>query len=130
MTTETNALTASRVHDVFMDCLFRDGEDTTNYIEAEGIVQNVGFHPGRIEAHREDIHELLAELPDTFKQSGGGGHSFLEACMDRHGIHWAEHPAIEQLIQLGIAIDEVAYLMPRDMWHILPGSMPYFIVKQ
>ncbi|HEX7484447.1 MAG TPA: hypothetical protein VF281_04850 [Candidatus Saccharimonadales bacterium] len=114
-----------------MDCLFRDGEDTTNYVVAEGIVQTVGFHPGRLEEHREEIHEMLAELPDSFKQSAGGGMSFLNACMDRHENQWTGvHQTQEQLVQLGIGIEEASYLLPREMWGMLPGGMPYIIVKQ
>ena len=51
MTTDTNILTADRVNSIFMDCLFKDGEDTSGHIVAEGIVQTVGLHPGRVEVH-------------------------------------------------------------------------------
>lgn len=131
MTTSTNILTDDRVNIVFMDCLFKDGEDTSNHILAEGIVQAVGFHPGRIEEHRQEIHDMLAELPDTFKTGSGGGWSFLNACFDKHGNQWTgAHQTQEQLVQLGIAIGEIEYLLPREMWAVFPGGMPYFVVKQ
>ena len=131
MNTDTEVLTAQHVEAVFMDCLLKDGEDTSDHIVAEGIVRTVGFHPDRIEEHRQEIHDMLAELPDEFKTSGGGGYSFLNACMDKHGNQWTGlHLTQEQLVQLGIAIGEVEYCLPRDMWVAFPGGMPYFIVKQ
>jgi len=131
MATDIEILTGDHVNDVFVDCLFKDGEDTTEHIMAEGIVRTVGFHPGRIEEHRQEIHDMLAELPNEFKISGGGGMSFLNACMDKHGNQWTGmHLSQEQLIQLGIAIGEVEYCLPREMWGAFPGGMPYFMVKQ
>ena len=131
MSTDTEVLTPQHVEAVFMDCLFIDGEDTSDHIVAEGIVRTVGFHPGRIEQHRQEIHDMLAELPDEFKTSGVGGYSFLNACMDKHGNQWTGmHQTQEQLVQLGIAIGEVEYCMPRDMWVAFPGGMPYIMVKQ
>ena len=131
MSTNTPILTAEHVHNVFMDCLFKDGEDTSEHIVAEGIVQSVGLHPGRVEGHRQEIHDMLSELPDIFKSSGGGGYSFLNACLDKNDNLWTGlHQTAEQLVQLGIAIGEVEYITPRVMWDVLPGKVPYFIVKQ
>lgn len=131
MNTDNYFLTGERVSAVFMACLFRDGEDISDHIVAEGIVHTVGFHPGRIEEHRQEIQDMLAELPDEFKASGGGGYSFLNACFDKHGNQWTGlHQTQEQLVQLGIAIGEVAYCLPRDLWGVFPGGMPYFTVKQ
>ena len=117
---------ASRVNEVFMDCLFRDGEDTTNHIVAEGIMSTYGFHPERLETHRNDIKELLERLPDEFKE----GWSFLNACNDRDGEQWTGlHTTMEQLVVLGIALGFASYLMPRDLWSVMPGGMPYFNVN-
>ncbi len=118
-----------RVNTIFMDCLFNDGEDTSNHVKAEGITQNVGFHPERLESHRAEIEEMLDELPDEFKESGGGGISFLNACNDKLGNQWTGlHQRMEQLLQLGIAIGKVKCLIPREMWSALPGGMPYYTV--
>lgn len=131
MNADAGILTPQNVEGVFIDCLFQDGEDTTDHIIAEGIVLTVGFHPGRIEENRQEIHDMLAELPDEFKVSGGGGHSFLEARLDRHGNQWTSSDrAQEQLVQLGIAIGEVEYFLPRESWRSYPFGMPYFMVKQ
>lgn len=125
-----NAVTLNpdKVYEIFTDCLYREGEDTTGHIVAEGIVQTVGFHPQRVESHRSEVEALLEELPDTFRRSDGGGWSFLEACKDRHGRQWTGmHQTMEQLVQLGIGIGKVQYLLPREAWAIMPGGMPYFV---
>jgi len=122
-------LNSERIEQAFLDCLFKDCEDTSNYIKAEGIVLNVGFHPERLESHRSEIDEMLGELPDEFQQSGGGGWSSLNACNDKHGNQWTGlHRTMEQLILLGIAIGKVKFQLPRDIWASLPGGMPYFVV--
>jgi len=126
---ETMVLNPERVNAIFTDCLFGDGEDTSKYVKAEGITSNVGFHPGRLEGHKAEIEAMLDELPDEFKKSGGGGWSFLNACNDKHGNQWTDlHLRMEQLFQLGIGIGKVQCQMSREMWSILPGGMPYYVV--
>ena len=126
----TNLLNSERVEAIFMDCLFKEGEDTTNHVKAEGITHNVGFHPERLEGYKTEIATMLAELPDSFKKTGGGGMSFLQACEDKHGNQWTgSHQRMEQLFQLGAGIDKVECLMPRAMWSTLPGGMPYYCIN-
>jgi hypothetical protein len=122
-------LTPERVEAIFLDCLFREDEDTSQHVKAEGLVHHVGFHPQRIAQHAAEIAELLEELPAAFKKEGGGGMSFLNACEDKHGNQWTGlHVRMEQLFQLGIGIGKVEYLAPRSMWQVLPGGMPYLVV--
>ena len=130
MHTDTPILTSERVESVLKGCLFSEGEDTSNLVRADGIVRSAGFHPGRLEEHKEEIIELLAELPDAFQESSGGGMSFLNACFDKHDNQWTDfHMSMEQLLLLGLAIGRVEYLLPRELWNSLPGGMPYFVVK-
>lgn len=128
----TDILNPQKVTDTFMFCLFKDGEPKTTYLPAPGITRNVGFHPGRIAEKRDNIIEMLAELPMEFHEEsagGGGGWSFLGACNDKHGNQWTgEHRTMEQLFQLGIAAGVASYLMPREMWAKFPGGMPYIVV--
>lgn len=130
MSTRTQTvLDPERVNVMFVDCLFRDGEDTSKHVKAEGITRNVGFHPKRLESHKAEIEAMLDELPDEFKEGGGGGMSFLNACNDKQGNQWTGlHQRMEQLFQLGIGIGKVQCLMPREMWGILPGGMPYYLI--
>ena len=124
----TQKLTASRVNEIMSRVLFKDDEDMDEMVRVSGIMNDFGFHPQRLAEARGDIAEMLAELPDDFHASKGGGMSFLSACMDRHGHHWAEHPTIDRLFCLGMGVGMAKYLMPREMWSAFPGGMPYAAV--
>lgn len=121
-------LNATRVHEIFIDCLFRKGEDTTNHIPAWGITISAGFHPVRLDGHRAEITAMLFELPEQFMSSNGGGWSFLNACHDKNGVQWGEHINMQELFLLGLGIGKVKCLLLRDMWHAMPGGMPYYVV--
>jgi len=137
--TETGrVLTAARVEELVKDCLFKDeewsGEKSKEAapdgaVFAEGLLHTFVFHPGRLAEHRAEIGALLAELPDDFQIKGGGGWTFLNACMDRHGNHWAEHPTIEALICLGIATKQARWIL-KEIMAALPGGVPYFSVGE
>jgi hypothetical protein len=118
-------LNAENVNNVFMDCLFRDNEDTTNHIKSNGIRNNVGFHSERLKQHEQDIKSMLDCLPLEFHKDTGGGTTFLNACMDKNGKHWGEHINMEKLFLLGNALNLSKWLMPKEMWSVLPGGMPY-----
>lgn len=123
-------LTAERVTEVFLDCLFQDGDDNINHVKVEGIRGDVGFHLARLESHKAEVEAMLDELPDDFKKSGGGGMSFLNACYDKHGEQWTGlHQTMEQLFLLGMAVGKAKLLAPREMWELLPGGMPYYVVS-
>lgn len=114
---------------IFIDCLSRYGEDISKCVVVEGIRRTVEFHPGRLRTHKAEIEAMLDELPDQFKRSGGGGWSFLCAHNDKHGNQWARfHHHAEQLFELGIGIGKVQYRFPREMWPILAGGMPYYVI--
>ena len=122
-------LTAKNVHDIFMNCLFKDTPKAgTKYLPAEGLTTNVGFNTDKINKYANDIKSLLNELPETFRENVGGGWSFLEAYLDKDGNHWGEHTHIQELLLLGIASGYAKYLLPRELWTVLPGGVPYFVV--
>lgn len=128
-------LEADSVDKIFRDCLFRtdeviDGKPAAPMTEVQGIIgTRFGFHTERMESHREEVQNLLLELPDNFRNNVGGGWTFLNACNDRHGRHWGEHLNMEQLFCLGIALGIADYQMPREVWSALPGGMPYIYIK-
>ena len=99
-----------RLNCIFGDCFLTEKEIDENgkplieIIEVKGIVNNFGFHPDRVKKHENEIIGFLNELPGGFKSSEGGGCSFLNACIDKHGNQWGEHRNMEQLFALGIAI--------------------------
>ena len=119
-------LTTENVETVLVDCLFKDGEDTSKAVIGVGVVNHFGFHPERLEFHRQDIKEMLECLPDEFRADKGGGWSFLNGCMTREGEQWGEQMAVDKLMILGLATKQVSFMLPREMWNILPGSVPYF----
>jgi len=123
-------LTAENVNSVFIDCLFKDGEQTEDHVKVKGLVSTFGFHPERIKEHNEEIYSMLKQLPDSFQKDSGGGMSFLNACDDADGNQWTGlHQTMEQLVVLGIGIDKVKYCLSREMWKAFPGEMPYFVVE-
>lgn len=128
-------LTVDRVETIFKACLYTKEElpETGNpedMVEVQGVMMHVGLNPERLSQHREEIRGMLLELPDGFMSSHGGGWSFLNACYDRHGVQWTgEHPAMELLFILGLATGIAKELLPRELWHTLPGSMPYYVIQ-
>jgi hypothetical protein len=133
------------VNAAFMDCLFRKEElarqsdgnalhslhgykipDTA--VRVRGVQMNVGFHPDRLRSHESEVRRWLMALPHQFRQSVGGGWSFLNACDDEDGNQWTGlHTNMEQLFTLGIGLGLVRELMP-GMRGALPGAMPYYVV--
>lgn len=128
-------LTAANVTATMMDCLFKGDEVQPGVIPEgtiliEGIVSKYGFDPEGIKRNAGKIGELLDQLPDVFKEGGGGGMSFLQACCRSDGRQWTGlHRDMEALFVLGEAAGRVVCLMPREMWGALPGGMPYYLVK-
>lgn len=135
-------LTADNVRKTVVACLYNDADLVldcngdidveklpADAIAVEGVIKRFAFDPKHVAEQKEYIRTLLNELPSVFKVEDGGGHSFLEACMDKHGNHWAEHPSIDDLICLGLATGFVTFPLPRSMWSMLPGNVPYFTVN-
>jgi len=127
-------LTAENVNAVASRCLFTDDE-MPNQNEApegavmvDGIVCRYAFHPERLTASKREIASMLDCLEDSFKTKGGGGMSFLNACMTKDGEHWGEHPTMGMLFALGIGAGLAFYTLPRELWTALPGSVPYVTI--
>lgn len=124
-------LTAQNVENVLLACLFNEGEDTINAIIVHGVMMKVGFHPERLEENRLAITELLFQCHENFMESSEAkGYSFLSFCEDKNGEQWTgEHSMCDNLICLGLAIERVVFLLPREVWAVLPGGMPYIQIK-
>lgn len=132
-------LTAENVHATIKYCLPDDvsdadrkklirGEAVDGITMVEGVIGGFAFVTAKLEEKRVDIKTMLKDLPDEFMKSGGGGHSFLNACMTKDGEQWGEQPTVGELVCLGLGLKLVEFVMPREMWSILPGGMPYFVV--
>ena len=125
-------LSAERVQAITEACLFQNPEEKGPEVTVEGVVHSYIFQAERLTQYAEEIELLLEQLPIEFQateKGGSGGWSFLNACIDRQGQQWGEQFNVEQLMCLGIAIGKVEMLMPKEMWYMLPGGMPYFSVK-
>jgi hypothetical protein len=124
-------LSVQRVEEVFAACLAH-GAVSHPTCTVVGIVSTAHLSLNRLAEHRRDIAGMLEQLPKAFKarEAGGdGGWSFLSACMDRDGRQWTgEHRTMEKLFLLGLATEQASWCLPRDMWEVLPGAMPYIKV--
>lgn len=114
-------LTAQNVERLFAECL-RDAGEPTEGVMGSATLDTTG--------RESDIESMLAQLPAEFQTTGGGGWSFLNACMDKGGGQWTGmHPTMDKLFMLGIAAGKARFLLPREMWGALPGGMPYVAVN-
>jgi len=122
-------LTAAAVAKLFEVCEFNDSDLPRKRIVVEGIMSKYALHRGRLQAHQGEIMALLAELPEQFRRTVGGGWSFLNACEDRHGNQWTGlQRSVEQLVVLGLGIGKVEFMLSREQWHIFPGRVPYLMI--
>jgi len=129
-------LTAEKVEELVRYCLFTEeelaaipkGNVPSDANIARGVRTHMGFNPRRIKEKKEEIRALLMELPHQFRESVGGGWSFLNACNDKDGNQWGEHRDIDALMCLGLGVGLVRLQLPRDVWGLLPGGLPYFVV--
>ena len=122
---------AEQVQKAFLDCQVKepDGNDELAVIHIKGTYRNFALSGERLMSHREQVREWLASMPAEFHLSKGGGWSFLNACQTADDIQWTSfHERVEQLVVLGIALGFVSWPIPRDVWYLLPGSMPYFAI--
>jgi hypothetical protein len=119
---------ATAIHDLFVGCLFREGEPTDGAVMVDGITAKFGFHPERVAEAREPLRRAAdAIVTDGFRKTGGGGMSFLSLCETRDGEQWGEHVNCQELCCLAIATGLASWCMPRELWGILPGGMPYVV---
>jgi hypothetical protein len=121
---------SERVQFLFHGCLAK--EDQADAMKIRGIGQTIYLDLKKLEGVKKEVSVMLAELPDNFKKKEGeevSGWSLLNACEDRNGNQWTGfHQTVEQLFVLGMGIGKVEYTFPREIWSMLPGSMPYYTI--
>lgn len=122
------ALTSENIDHVFKACLT---DDTEHALITEGVVSTFAFDKARLHEYEEAISDMLLELPAEFMAtSGTGGASFLRACLDCYNVQWTGvHAYMERLFALGCATGKTRLLMPKDLWKLFPGGMPYYIIN-
>ena len=128
-TKSAGILNGKRIHEIFVNCIFKDKNgQTRTYLEVEGVMSDTYLDGDRLESHKDEILRLLDELPDEFKTPEGA--SFLDACKDRRGEQWTYlHFPIDELFQLGMGIEKILCLTPRDMWETMPGGVPNYRIN-
>lgn len=120
-------LTATNVDQIFKYCLSL--EDKENLVTVDGVRIKANLDPFKLKEKEADIISMLSHLPDDFKQSIGGGMSFLNMCVDDKEKQWTgEHLIVDQLFLLGNAINKAKFLMPRENWDMFIAGMPYIVI--
>lgn len=119
-----NLIDPEKVERIFSECLTGD-----NIITIEGFRHNFDLNRDVLNSYWNDITEMLDNLPDQFKATGGKGGSLMNGCEDKNGNLWTnEQERVEQLFLLGMGIAVVQYLLPREWWAGLPGGLPFYII--
>ena len=129
-------LSSNSVGDVFRSCLFSEEELTESglpasaMVKVEAVADTYGFSQANLETVKDNIIELLMQLSESFFKGIGDGDSFSNAVRNDRGIVWTKSQVeVDQLLALGLGIGMITYSLPRDMWAILPGGMPYFTIN-
>lgn len=121
-------LTAENVEKVFRECFSESKEDV---VKCDVVMHSFSFYEDKLKENKQNIVDMLSCLPKEFMQNTGGGYSFLAACNDKDGNQWTGlHLTMEKLFALGIGIEKVKCLLPREVWSALPGGMPYFMILE
>lgn len=132
-------LTGDAVEAVLVDCLYTEAEieeagktPPDGCTVFEGIASSYGLHPGRLEAHREEVVGWIGQLqPQFLEGEGGGGWSFLNLCERADGVLWTGlHMRCEQLVALAHGLGLGEYLLPREIWSSFPGGVPYVVFRR
>lgn len=125
------SIDATRVHEIFMDCLFCEMPQKTERCIALYTCQGrFHFIPDKISEHRQEIHDILGNLRDEFFESKGGGYSFMALPFTKDDEQWGEQTNGDQLMALGLASGYMQYLFGAEMWRALPGGVPYIIIHE
>ena len=123
-------LNAENVDKVFKECLSKEKEGN-EVVHVGAVLENAqfAFDKKKLDLYRTEITSWVEQLPDNFQESKGGGWSFLNMAFTKDGRLWTGyHFVMEQLLCLAIGIGKMKYLLERNMWKILPGSMPYVAI--
>lgn len=142
-TTEREAmLTTEEIDVVFRSCLFNHGDPSSErvFVDSTNSDRYPSFNAKRLKESQETIRKMLQALPGKPGAHGASkGRQFLRGCRQPLDLKQATLPemyavrdqveAIKNLILLGEACGEIRFLLPPNLWHLLPGKIPYFFWK-
>lgn len=111
-----------QVIEIFYDCSFKENELNNEvpkepYLMVEGPIENYLFNAAKINRHKEEIANLIAELPGI-----DYGAKYLNLCMTKDKELWTKsQDNIERLVLLGLASEILVYTLPREYWTVDEG---------
>ena len=123
-------LTADSVKEILKKCLVKDRDTIKKYesthvdsphrkVTVDNVCIVLGLNGRKyyfdaiaLEQSRDEIKELLLQLPREFMRSAAmGGSSFLDACLNNEGHQWGDQKDVDELLALGKAVDLVQTAM-------------------
>lgn len=107
-----SVLTVSNVTDIFNRYWLHPSDSSECIVD--GLYGVVKFNSKITEA-REFIHDMLAELPDEFGTEAGGD---FRAARTSRWTHIDDD--VEMLVQIGVAVSEAEFCLPRSEWRGYP----------
>lgn len=147
--TDTNRLTAENVQSLIGKLMYLGEDDTAGTprhdevlalmengtppedgLVVETVMATVMLNKDRVAEHVDDISVMLDQLPDIFKEGSGEGGSVVLAHQTADGEDWTHEldGRIDMLLALGLSVGKVKFVLPRDLWSVLPDSYPFFVV--
>ncbi|MFF2532348.1 hypothetical protein ACFVS2_25900 [Brevibacillus sp. NPDC058079] len=123
----------NRVNEILVDCLYKkeeivDGKPIIPYVGVQGVQGAIGFHPERLQSHKQEISDMIENLPKEIDSVEGL--SFLNVCQDKEGNLWTGmHKTCDELIMLAIGLELLEFTMSKELWMMCPGGMPMIRVK-
>lgn len=120
-------LTTENVKEIFLDCFLPENyTDDTKVIPVSTVTGQFGFDPEKIEKHATDIRQMISQLSSKFDEVNQG-YTFM--CLPFKGENdeqWGEQIDGDRLMALGLASGWMKFTFEnREMWKVLPGSVPY-----
>lgn len=95
----------------------------------EGVINTFALSRAELEKHRLAVRGWIDQLVPEFMEGHGGGWTFLNLCDCRDGQWTGFHRDQEALFVLAKGLGLADFLMPRDLWSVLPGGMPYVVFR-
>lgn len=129
MDKKLNVLTPYAVETIFNECSVKVNPGDNPAIKTfPGIQDDTKFHLDTVKlaSYKDCIIALLLQLPEEFIDDGT---SFKYGCLNKNREQWTGiHHVAQKLFLLGMGIDMVCYSMPRKIWKMIPGGLPFFTV--
>jgi len=109
------------------ETIWRDGvqelENSEDFWIVAGLNKRFALHKERLELHRPIVVYWLTLLSDTFRENGW---TFLKVPFLADGTKWGNPDDGDILMVLGMGLDLVTVLLPRELDSSLAGGVPYF----